>query len=201
MIASSAELAICRPKLSETFFAPNAVGVDRPPPATICSRADSVLRQRLGPDLERSCSRRSAPRRAPGSTALPWPIRSASGTHVLERDRLRSLERELRAALEVDAEVEPLDSDRDDRDRHHDAGDREPDPPPADVVDLQPARDAAARRADQPRVVEPAEACEQRQERARREDGGEHRDRGADQEHQGEPADARRSRPRTARAP
>ena len=51
--------------------------------------------------------------------------------------------------------------------------------------------DAAARGADHARVVEELRAGEQREERARREHGREHRDRGTDQEHEGESAHRR----------
>ena len=50
---------------------------------------------------------------------------------------------DLRAALEVDAEVQTLDGDREDAEHDGDGGEREPDPAPlaADDVDPLPARD------------------------------------------------------------
>ena len=50
-------------------------------------------------------------------------------------------------------------------------------------------------------IVEPAEAGEQAEHRARRGDGGEQRDDGADQQHQREALHLARSRPRTGPAP
>ena len=99
-------MAICRPKLSDTFFVPNAV-------ASTASSSDDWSRADSGcvSDSVRIwkfvyppfCS---APR--PWMDALPWPIRSASARTSSSAHRLRSLERDLRAALEVDAEIEPL---------------------------------------------------------------------------------------------
>ena len=62
--------------------------------------------------------------------------------------------------------------------------------PQADDVDLLPVRDLLGARAHEPGVVEPAEAAEHAEERARREDGREHRDQRPEQEHEREPLDA-----------
>ena len=58
-------------------------------------------------------------------------------------------------------------------------------------VDLLPLRDRLARRAHEPRVVEPAEAGEQAEHRARRGDRRDQREHGAEQQHQGEALDLR----------
>jgi hypothetical protein len=112
------------------------------------------------------------------------------GSHVLERDRLGRRERDLRAALEVDPEVQAADAEREHGDHEHGARDREPDPALADVVVTDPVRDLHAGRAHEARAVEPAEAGEEPEHRARREDGGDERHRRPDEQHQREAADA-----------
>ena len=57
-------------------------------------------------------------------------------------------------------------NNRAERDEEHGSRDGEPGVPAADVVELQPARDAAARRAHQHRAVEHLQAGEDSQERA-----------------------------------
>src|SRR5581483_640651 len=59
--------------------------------------------------------------------------------HVRERARLRRRERNLHAAAEVDAEVEPLAEDRSEADRDRRDGDREPESAVAGDVDPLPA--------------------------------------------------------------
>ena len=190
-IASSALFAIWRPKLSETVCAPNPRRVERAR-ELVLEPVLLVDGQRLGADLEVRVA--VAARRLAASLDHGVRLADLRGlrAHRLERRRLGRTEGDLRAALEVDAEVQALDRDRGDRERDDDAGEGEPDPAHPDVVEPQPARDARAGRAHQPRVVDPAEAREQDEDRARREHRGEHRERGSDQEHEREPAHARR---------
>src|SRR5205814_1889146 len=74
--------------------------------------------------------------------------------NLAERGRLRRRERDLHAALEVDAEVQALERDR--ADAQDDRGDREdePEPPPPRDVDPLPARDLGRGRAHEARVAE-----------------------------------------------
>ncbi len=89
MIAKSAEFAICRPKLSETFLVPKAVA----PSAARELLFERVLlgdRQRLGPDLEA----RVLPVRGRFTAALdhrPF-LADLSGltTHLLESRSVRA---------------------------------------------------------------------------------------------------------------
>src|SRR5207245_8222680 len=97
--------------------------------------------------------------------------------NLLRVVRLVRLERDLRAALEVDAEVQAARAERggacdDDR-----AGDRKPEIAPLHEVDLEPLRGLLALRAHEARVAEPAEAAEQAEQGAGRGDRGEQRDR------------------------
>src|SRR4029079_1263422 len=101
-----------------------------------------------------------------------------------QRGGLRRRERDLRAALEVDPEIEALHGKRADRDHDDRARDREPEVALAHEVDLQPAPALLAARAHEARVLEPAEAGEQSEHRARGRDGGDQRDDGADHQHQ-----------------
>ena len=77
----------------------------------------------------------------------------------------------------------------DDRDRDHNARDREPEAALAHEVDLEPAPVLLALRAHERRVLEPAEAGEQPQHRPGREHGRDERDRRTDQEHEREALD------------
>src|SRR6266851_1250944 len=92
----------------------------------------------------------------------------------------RGLERELRAALEVDAEVESLEDQRAGPEQDDRTGDGEPEIALAHEVDLQPPRGLLALGAHEARVVEPGEAAEQAEHRARGADRGDQRDHRAD---------------------
>src|SRR4029453_429129 len=83
--------------------------------------------------------------------------------HVVDEQRLRRLERDLRPALEVDPQIEAAHAERDDRDRDHAARNREPQAALAHEVDLEPAPVLLALRAHERGVLEPAEAGEQTQ--------------------------------------
>ena len=128
------------------------------------------------------------------STSLPVALHDRVGLPLLRKDlrdlarrvRLAGLERDLRAALEVDAEVEPVDTERDHAGEDDGARDAEPPVAAPDEVELEPLRGLLALRAHEARVVEPLEAAEKTEQRARRRDGGEQRDRRPDQEHEGE---------------
>src|SRR2546430_1132716 len=96
------------------------------------------------------------------------------------RVRLARLELELRPALEVDPEIEALGAERDQAGDDHGARDREPQLLLAHVVDLQPLRRLLALRAHEARAVEPLEAAEQAEHRARGDHRREQRDHGAD---------------------
>ncbi len=191
MIARIAERAIWRPKLDDTFLTPNASALHGLLQIRLELRR-LVGRERLGADLEALVV---AVRRGPATldlTAFACPTRAACCANRLERGRRGRLEGDLRAALEVDPEVEPADPEREHRDRDHGGRDPEPEPPATDEVDLQPGRDAAAGGADHSGVLEELRAGEQREERPGGEHGRQHRDRGTDQEHQGESAHRRR---------
>src|SRR5256886_1821303 len=100
--------------------------------------------------------------------------------NVLLRVRLARLELELHAALEVDPEIEALGAQRDQAGDDHGARDREPQLALPHVVDLQPLRRLLALRAHEARAVEPLEAAEQAEHRARGDHRREQRDHGAD---------------------
>ena len=100
--------------------------------------------------------------------------------------RLRSLERELAPALEVDTEVQALDGERRDPDQDHSARDGEPVLRPPDEVDTLPRGDLLRARAHERRVVEPAEAGEDAKKGARHGNGRHHRDQRSDDEHESE---------------
>ena len=106
--------------------------------------------------------------------------------HLCLRVRLVRLEGELRPALEIDAEIEPLRGERDHACEDDGARYREPQLALSHEVDLEPLRRLLALGTHEARAVEPAEAAEQAEHRARRDDRGEQRDHGADQQHQGE---------------
>jgi hypothetical protein len=149
--------------------------------------------ERLGPELEALVLPVGR-----GAAALDDRLRQARvdalgvAAHVVHELRLRRLERDLRPALEVDAEVQAAHAERDDRNRDHAARDREPEPALAHEVDLEPAPVLLALRAHERRVLEPAEAGEQSQHRASREHGCDQRDRRTDEEHEREALDPRR---------
>ena len=140
-IARIAERAIWRPKLDETFLIPNG-GRVRLRLQRLLDLA--LLRRRratsCGPGSSCSSSPPLTVAPRPWRTASPWPIAFRPGRARRRATSARRLERDLRAALEVDAEVEPADAERDDADQDHDARDREPEVPPAHEVDLQPLR-------------------------------------------------------------
>src|SRR5215216_5438087 len=97
------------------------------------------LRQLFRPDLEARVlpvGRLSAP--LDDRVALAELARSAA--HLLERLGLLRREVDLRAALEVDAEIQAADGERADSDRHDGGRDPEPDVALAHEVDLQPLR-------------------------------------------------------------
>ena len=183
MIARIAPSAIWRPKLAETLLtlvsAWNALF--RPSVRRVCSSGVEV---RADPELPV----RPARQRVAGSldlrAALTGPLRRL-GAHLFERGRLRRRQRDLRAALEVDAEVQAVEPDRADREHQDDARHREPAVPQADEVAPDPRRRLALG-AHQARVVEPAEAAEQPEDGARRRDRGQQRHQGSDQQHQRE---------------
>ena len=77
---------------------------------------------------------------------------------VRDGDGLRRRELDLCAALELDAEVEPLDHQRDHAQADGDQREDEPEPPPADDVNPLPARDLLGGGPHEARVVEPLEA-------------------------------------------
>ncbi len=127
------------------------------------------------------------------SSPRPWTIASGSPSvahlcaHGLRGDGLLGGELDLGAAAEVDPQVQPLEDQRADRQGDQDTGDREPDPALADRVEHLPARHLLLLGTHEARVVEPAEAGQEPEECSRREDGGEDRDDGAEQEHEREP--------------
>src|ERR671910_672513 len=149
---------------------------------------DSCRLQRLGSHGE--LVEASAGRLVPSS--LDDRIRLAELAHLCAHgrrvDRLLGCELDLRAAAEVDPQVQPFEDQGADRQRDQDTRDREPDPPLADRVEHLPARHLLLLGTHETRVVEPAETGQEPEERPRREDGGEDRDDGAQQEHEGEPA-------------
>ena len=134
-----AERAICRPKLDETFCDRRA----RSRPKRVLEVARELVllgrRQRLHPHLEVLVLVAADGLAAALDDGVAWPMLARLGARTsVERDGLRRLERDLRAALEVDAEVQALDAERTDRDRDDRAGDREPEVAAAHEVDLQP---------------------------------------------------------------
>ena len=107
MIARIAQRAICSPKLAETFLMPVTSALERRSRSfvsCVCSvrSSDSVL------DLERRVAVLAAALADTLHLRVPWPMPRRLA-HVLDRRRLRRRQRHLRAALEVDAEVETLD--------------------------------------------------------------------------------------------
>ena len=189
MIARSAERRIWRPKLAETFFAPNA--------SAWTLRASPAWSWRLSSVVSVSVRtwkfwyRPSVDAPRPWICAFPCPsfaasartCSSATGCAVLNvicvppsKSIPRFSPRMPSARIEMAITAPEM---------------REPEVPAPDVVGLQPLRDAAAGGADEARAVEHLEVREHHEERTRREHGGEHRDRRTDQEHQREAADAR----------
>ena len=150
------------------------------------SRCQLFARQRLRPDLEALVPSPLFGDSAALDDRVRCPIAAACGDARRRSASPRRLERDLRAALEVDPEVQALDAERDGADHDDRSGDREPEVAAAHEVDLEPLRGLLALRAHEARVVEPAEAGEQAEHRARGGDGRDQRDHGADQEHQRE---------------
>src|SRR5207253_2056012 len=87
--------------------------------------------------------------------------------YLRDRNGLRRRERDLHAALEVDAEVQALEDQRDDADADRRQGEDEPQPAAPDDVPALPLRDLERARAHEARVVEPLEAGEEAEHRAR----------------------------------
>ena len=179
--------AIWRPKLEETLCTLDSASKAR---LRACVRRGLLLRrQLLGLDLEAAVLLDADLLAAADDLRSALAERRGLRANVLERDGLGCRERDLRPALEVDAEIEALDRDRAERDQEHDARDREPAVPKADEV----APDPGGRLAlgpHQSRVVEPLEAAEQAEDRARRRDRGQQRHQRSDQEHEREALDS-----------
>src|SRR5205085_3805695 len=97
-----------------------------------------ALGQRLRPDLE-LLVRIAVARAAPLHDGVAVTDRRHLAPDLRERLVLRRLERDLRAALEVDPEVQAPDAERGGPDHDDHARDREPEVAPAHEVDLQPA--------------------------------------------------------------
>ena len=129
------------------------------------------LRQRLRAHLEARVAVAARRLAAPLDDGVPAPDRRHLASHLGQRRRRRCPEGDLRAALEVDAEVQALDGDREHAEDDRHSRDGEPDPAWAAVtdVDSRPAGDRLAGATHEARVVEPAEATEEAEHGARRE--------------------------------
>ena len=148
MIARIAERAIWRPKLADTFLTPNASALDGLRCRSLWNFAASLGRERLGPDLEALVAvARSSTARGPGCTASACADRARPASRTVSSDVGAGVVNAICVPpLKSMPEVEALDAERDDRDRDDGGRDREPEPPLADEVDLQPVADAAAGR-------------------------------------------------------
>ena len=145
MIARIAPRAIWRPKLADTFFTPNAsaftarVRLD-------WKRLHLARRERLGAERK---SRYASPgpdeARGPGSGASAWPILAASSRTTSSETGCGVVKVTCVPPRKSIPRFSPLTPIAPSEMRTTAAGDREPRVAPADVVELQPARDAAAR--------------------------------------------------------
>ena len=99
---------------------------------------------------------------------------------------------DLRATLEVDAEVETHGAERHRADQNHNSRKRQPHIALAHEVDLQPASALNTLGAHEARVAEPAEVREQAEHGARAGDRRDQRDAGAEHQHQREALDPSR---------
>ena len=147
--------------------------------------------QRLRPDLE-GLVLAVRPSTATLDDRVAVTLGTQNLTDVAGRVRHGRLEGQLAPALEVDAEVEAPHTQRACAQQDDRAGDREPEVALAHEVDLQPLGGLLALRTHEPWLVEPVEAGEQPEHRARGADRGDQRDHGADQEHEGEALHLRR---------
>ena len=136
MIARIAARAICRPKLDETVVAPGAVVVAGPQRARDLRQL--VAAERFRPDLEALVAASAGGRPAPLDDGVGIALRAHHLANVSGRVRHGRLEAQLRAALEVDTEIEPAYAERDGADEDDHGRDPEPDITAAHEVDLQP---------------------------------------------------------------
>ncbi len=106
MIARIAARAIWRPKLDDTFVTPSDLAftlLSRSPVSVFCSRGAQLLE----PDLEAAVALGAGHLAAALDDGIATADRRRLRADLRERRRLVGLERDLHAALEVDAEVQP----------------------------------------------------------------------------------------------